>query len=228
MLENISIEKTNDSPLTYLYRPVFNSVMVDIETLGVCAGCAILSVAAVFFNDKTGATGPAFKQNIDMQSCFSLNLRAEKETMKWWEQQDIEVYRSLTIDAKPITEVLSNLAWFIKQYSGDKIEFWSNGGFDFNIRQYAFIKTGIVIPWEYNAVRDVRTIVSLNKQIKEHHPIPEKRHDPLVDCIYQIGYLCETLKTIHIVNQAGKPTDRITIESNLYQIPTKEKDGKAK
>src|SRR3954471_22721479 len=61
--------------------------MVDLETLGLKAGCAILSIGACAMrldtNDQIDGEN-LFYQPIQLQSCLDVGLRIEAQTLTWW------------------------------------------------------------------------------------------------------------------------------------------------
>src|SRR3990172_10155945 len=70
-------------------------VMVDLETLGRRAGCAILSIGAVAFDAETGKMGPEFYMVVKMASCEKHGLHTDPETVAWWEKQNPEAQKVL-------------------------------------------------------------------------------------------------------------------------------------
>lgn len=60
-------------------------VMVDIETLGVEPGAAIVSIGAVRFGP--GGLGETFERSIDLKSCEFRGLQIDAETLEWWLNQ---------------------------------------------------------------------------------------------------------------------------------------------
>ena len=48
---------------------------------------------------------------------------------------------------------------------------------------------------------DVRTVVALNPSIKKKSKFDGVAHDALYDCLHQIKYLTDTLKTIKIIDK---------------------------
>jgi len=70
-------------------------VMVDLETLGRRAGCAILSIGAVAFDAETGKMGPEFYMVVKMASCEKHGLHTDPDTVAWWEKQNPEAQKVL-------------------------------------------------------------------------------------------------------------------------------------
>jgi hypothetical protein len=77
---------------------------------------------------------------------------------------------------------------------------WGNGStMDITILESAYEYFGIEIPWKYWAVNDVRTIVDLNPSIKKNCEFDcGVRHSAIADCLYQIKYTTDTIKSLKV------------------------------
>lgn len=65
-------------------------IMIDLETLGTVAGCAILSIGAVEFHPDTGNLGKEFYTIVNTESCEEHFLTKSASTMAWWARQSPE------------------------------------------------------------------------------------------------------------------------------------------
>jgi DNA polymerase III epsilon subunit-like protein len=163
--------------------------MIDIETLGIEPGSAILSIGAVRF-DLDGL-GEEFSCIVDLESCQEAGLEIDANTLEWWLSQDSEVQHILTggIELKDALEQLS-------QFYGDCTEVWANSpAFDCSHLEKAYDAVGIVKPWTYSEKRDVRTVVNLD--IAPEMEQEGNEHDALDDARYQAK---QVIKTLHRVN----------------------------
>src|SRR5574343_517200 len=57
-------------------------IMVDLETLGQCPGCSIISIGAVAFD--RGGLGPEFYTPVNLISCREAGLHESLDTLAWW------------------------------------------------------------------------------------------------------------------------------------------------
>jgi len=164
-------------------------LMVDIETLGNKAGAAIVSIAAVQFDLKTGETGETFYRNIDLQSCLNAGLKVSGDTVIWWMQQSDLARRKLSENTIPLSIALSAFNGFIANFYTASMEVWGNSArFDLGILEVAYTALKIETPWAYWNERDVRTLVSFAPEIKQNIPFEGVPHDALADCYHQIKY----------------------------------------
>lgn len=168
-------------------------LMLDLETMGKRAGCAIVSIGAVEFNLETGEFGKEFYERVDLQSCLDSGLFVEASTIYWWMQQNEKARQEL---CKPATELRSALVKFntfllpLGEY-----QLWGNGArFDIAILEAAYFAAKIPqVPWKFRNERDVRTLVSFAPSVKENYPFTGIEHNPIDDCKHQILY-CHAIK----------------------------------
>ncbi len=145
-------------------------VMIDLETLGRRAGCAILSIGAVAFDPKTGQLGPELYVVVNRLSCFNLSLHEDPETVKWWEGQNAEAKKILTeVDGggEQLPAALGKLTEYLAQFGHKKVKIWGNGSdFDNAILTACYASIGRNIPWEFWNNRCYRTLKSLKPSVK--------------------------------------------------------------
>jgi hypothetical protein len=164
-------------------------VMVDIETLGLERGAAILSIGAVEF--IPGGLGDEFYREISLESCQDAGLHIDAGTLDWWLSQDDAVAGVLT-GGDPLPDVLEAFnAW----YPDDAAEVWSNSpSFDCEILEDAFDAVGLTEPWGFGDERDVRTLWSLPCAVDVE--MDGNEHDALDDARRQARSVSETLGKI--------------------------------
>lgn len=169
-------------------RDVTKRIMVDIETLGVTPGSAILSIGAVRF-DEDGIGEPYYRE-ISLKSCQDAGLEIDADTLEWWLDQ-----------ADAVTDVLSGgdpLEEVLEEFSGyyhDTEEIWANSpSFDCALLESAYDAVGLTEPWEFYETRDLRTIRSLPCAVEvEREGVA---HNALDDARYQARVVYETLQAI--------------------------------
>lgn len=114
------------------------NVMVDLETLGTVPGCSILSIGAVYFDEK--GLGDEFYLAINRDSCMLAGLREDDDTLAWWQRQSPDARKVLDDAAKDTTP---NLSLALKLFNTflDKpgVRMWGNGAdFDNAILRCAY------------------------------------------------------------------------------------------
>jgi hypothetical protein len=164
---------------------VTDRVMVDIETLGLDPGAAILSIGAVEFDDD--GLGREFYEEISLESCQDAGLTIDAGTLEWWLSQDDDVSDILRGGDPLVGVLMSFREWF-----PDGAEVWANSpSFDCEHLEAAFDAVGMDEPWEFRDERDVRTLRSL--PIAAEVEMDGDEHDALDDAKYQARIVSETL-----------------------------------
>lgn len=176
-----------------------NHIMIDLETMGNKAGCAIMAIAAVQFDLETGKTGEQFYNRIDLQSCLDAGLTVQASTVEWWMLQNENARRKL-IEGVSVTLLkgLHNLRMWINMNALEDAQVWGNSArFDLGILEAAYQTVpGVPLPWKFYNERDVRTLVSFVPEIKANEPFLGDKHDPIHDCLHQIKYCHKTWNTL--------------------------------
>lgn len=202
----------------------FRDIMIDIETVDNVAGSAILAIGAVEFDITTGENIKEFYEVVNLQSCLDNGLTMKMETVKWWLQEDSELFNNLLNDPKQmhISLALQRLRDFIniEDNGSDNVRVWGNSNrFDLGILAKAYEKAlHSKFPWVFWLERDVRTLMDLPNIINEvRFSIGESQinmpdfkleetanailngsiaHNPVDDCKVQIKYITKTLKQL--------------------------------
>jgi oligoribonuclease (3'-5' exoribonuclease) len=168
--------------------------MVDIEALGNQHRAAIISIAAVTF-DEDGPSDNVFYQKIEW--CDALKHgEMTPSALKWWMKQSDDARNAVLDGTLPLKRVMRSFQkWFPE--SG---RIWGNGPTsDVVWLEHACRQVDVRIPWHYRNVRDVRTIVDLTRNyintddFKEESDVP---HDALSDAKYQARYVGAMLKLV--------------------------------
>ncbi len=175
---------------------VLTNVMVDLETLGRRAGCAIVSIGAVKFDPLSGFvdTDNAFYRAITVESAVRFGLHIDPSTLKWWMQQD-DAARAVFNDpeAVGIQQALVEFAeWADEDGEYDGIKLWGNGAsFDNPILSAAYEAVDIIQPWKFWNDRCYRT------KKAECPQVPFVRigthHNAVDDALSQARHLCDIL-----------------------------------
>lgn len=181
-------------------------VMLDLETMGVCAGCAILSIGAVYFDPKMGELGPEFyiaisdwedgvaKGGQPKESMEDFNrhgLRIEPGTRAWWERQSPEA-RKVMADPKGVSlrEALIDFQVWLQAYGDKDTLVYGNGAdFDNPILAACYSAIGRPQPWGAYNGRCYRTLKALAPHIKLIRK--GTHHNALADAKCQAEHLME-------------------------------------
>jgi len=138
--------------------PAMDNVMIDLETLGRRAGCAILSIGAVAFDPVSGKLGPELYVVVDRES--QANLHTDPDTLAWWEGQSKEARAVLTDKAAvPLGDALVKFNQYLSQFNFTKVKVWGNGAdFDNAIMASCYAAAGLEVPWSFWNNRCYRTL----------------------------------------------------------------------
>lgn len=162
--------------------------MVDIETLGLDPGAAIISIGAVRF-DRDGL-GEEFYRSISLSSCDDAGLTIDVDTLEWWLGQDDEVQGVLSGG-----DDLSRALFDFTDFYGDADEIWAfSPSFDCEMLAEAYDAIGETEPWSYRDERDCRTLVELPGAVDLEQEGNE--HDALDDAKYQARTVVATLNVL--------------------------------
>jgi DNA polymerase III epsilon subunit-like protein len=129
--------------------------MVDIETLGLEPGAAIISIGAVNFGPKR--LGETFYASINLESSQEAGLQIDAGTLEWWLEQD-EAARDQLVGGEDLDDILESFRdWLL-----GTDEIWANSpSFDCELLEHAFQAVGLDVPWDFYEERDYRTLSQL-------------------------------------------------------------------
>jgi 3' exoribonuclease, RNase T-like len=158
-------------------------VMLDIETLGTCPDCVVLTLGAVKFNPHTRediAGGIYCKPDVDDQIVRGRIVR--EDTMQWWLDQ-AEAVREEALgmeDRIPVEQMLRELNRFLVGVKN----IWAQGTvFDIGILEHLYKQYNMVPNWEYWQIRDSRTLFGVHGDPRVKGK--EGLHNALEDCVSQ-------------------------------------------
>jgi len=155
--------------------------MFDIETMGNGPKAAIISIAAVYF-DETGL-GKSFYHKVSLGSSVAAGLQMDADTVLWWLKQSDESRNEFQTKGDHLQMVLKKLEEFVEP----DCKIWGNGaGFDNVILENAFRICFMTIPWKFYNNRCFRTLKNLYPNI--YIPKNEAKHNALEDAKWQANY----------------------------------------
>lgn len=166
-----------------------NEVMVDIETLGLMPGAAIISIGAVslYRGLPRGRFVDEYYSTISIESNVKAHMIVDANTVQWWINggQPAGAKSALTF-LEPLPTALTQFGmWYEKQEAG---AIWGNGAsFDLVLLEAAYYATGLTCPWKFHQHRCFRTMRSEFAQVPR--VAPEIAHDALSDAKAQATQL---------------------------------------
>lgn len=187
------VQNPNPSAPSDVVARVYDSVMLDLETMGLGPNATPIQIGAVMFNSEEGYTSPStFKADIDLHSALLLGGEVDNETVLWWRARG-GLKMNSTVS---IANGLRQLAEFLGRYPEIK-RVWAQGpSFDIAVLEGFYRRAKLTIPWKYNAARDTRTVYDLARQMGWEKPKQDVEHVAVADCLAQIKTLMSALEVI--------------------------------
>ena len=170
-----------------------HDLMIDFETLAQDPRSTVISIGAVFFDEKTGQLGPTFYMAFDVDEQIKRGRSINGETLRWWMNQSGAAKKVFNEKAKPAKEVLELFAkWVTANGSISKIKPWGNGSsFDISIIEDLFAMYGVKPPWLYYNVYDLRTFKRYIANGAKVDKSAGTDHNALDDAIAQAKFVIE-------------------------------------
>ena len=173
------------------------NIMLDLETMGVTANSAIVSIGAVEFDKDMGIIN-RFYETIDLQSCIEKGFDIDGKTIQWWMKQSDEarkeIFKSKSISIKEALQKFK--AWL----GCDNLQIWGNGSdFDNTILINAFQKFKVMAPWKYTSNRCYRTL-RYSFPTLENIKRQGTHHNAVDDAEYQAKYLIALVEKFKLIN----------------------------
>jgi hypothetical protein len=157
-----------------------NRVMIDIETVGLDVGAAIVEIGAVTF-DLNGP-GDTFHRSVSLTSSQEAGLTIDADTVEWWVGEQPDVASDVLVGGEDLTDALASLSCWSGITEADEV--WANSpSFDCEMLEHAGEQVGVQMPWEFYQERDVRTLDALPHSVELQQDGTE--HSALDDAVYQ-------------------------------------------
>lgn len=163
---------------------------VDIESMGVRPGSAVVGIGACFFDVSTGQIGERFYRAVNLASCVKHGLTMDAGTVMWWLGQSDAARDAIRFSTYTLPQALADFAeWIHKTASRDTVRPWARGpSFDCALLTHAYKACGIELPWLYWNERCHRTLTARNPSVPE----PERggeHHNAQDDAVHQAKWL---------------------------------------
>jgi 3' exoribonuclease, RNase T-like len=173
------------------------NVMIDLETLGLGANAAVISIGAVKF-DPNGTPGvhgdpsnPEYKDfyvNLLMHDVVTYSkFDVDGSTIQWWMSSQItqDVRDMLFVDPMPVETALG---MFWDWYGPTSVPTWGNGaGFDNVILRNTFTRMQGACPFKFYDDRCFRTLKALFPAVEYVKPVTP--HYALSDAVAQATHV---------------------------------------
>ena len=172
--------------------------MLDIETLGTCPDCVVLTLGAVKFNSYAQEdiiAGIYCRPDVDEQIAKGRIVR--DDTLEWWTTQAEAVREeALGLEGRiPVTQMLQELNRFLVGVNN----IWAQGTvFDIGILEHLYKQYNMVPNWQYWQIADSRTLFKIHGDPRERNK--EGLHNALEDCVSQAQAVQEIYKQLKIPN----------------------------
>jgi hypothetical protein len=166
------------------------NIMIDIETLGVKENSVILSIGACVVNKEkltfSAQHDITFYKTVDITT--QPNRTINQDTIDFWDISSNSKAKKEAFSGKcDLKDTLKELYNFIHQFYSPVL--WCKGSdFDFVILRHAYAQLELLVPWQYNAIRDLRTLVKAFPQALSKD-INKNPHNALEDAIFQARQL---------------------------------------
>ena len=168
-----------------------DNLMVDLETLGVCADAVVTTIGAVAFS-LDGSLGNEIEIYPTVQDQIP-QRKVEWGALKFWfTQGDIVRYQQSEAKRdKSLKEILISFSDFCNQSLDKNFKIWGNG-FDIPLLNQAYSSFDMETPWSYKRIMDCRTAVWLSKiSVQKYIDEQELAHNAVSDCKFQIKFIID-------------------------------------
>lgn len=148
---------------------MYGNMMLDLETLGKRAGCAVLSIGACMFDLGGDRVGTAFEVYISPVESLKAGLTIDPETLAWWlapeqaEAARVVLPKAAASTVTPAQALRALFAWMESQEAAPRTALypWSRGAnFDLPIIGAMAAAVGMEVPWPFYNERCQRTMMA--------------------------------------------------------------------
>jgi DNA polymerase III epsilon subunit-like protein len=156
-------------------------VMIDIETVGLDVGSAIVEIGAVQFAPGE-SIDETFYSSVSLTSCQDAGLTIGADTIEWWLGENPEIATDVLVGGDDLADALNEFVTWYNVVNPDEV--WANSpSFDCEMLEHAGEQVGVPMPWDFYQERDVRTLDALPHSVEIEQNGTE--HTALDDAIYQ-------------------------------------------
>lgn len=172
-------------------------IMVDLETMGLSADAAIISIGAVAFDPERKQWTHKFYTPVHLASSVKAGMSVDPHTVLWWLKQS-DGARSAIQGGDELEQALakfSNFVATVQNTPDEAVCIWGNGSdFDNAILATAYRLTGSKQPWKFWNNRCYRTVKNLWDPTGQHFERKGEHHNALDDAFSQAEHLMRIWK----------------------------------
>jgi DNA polymerase III epsilon subunit-like protein len=166
-------------------------VMIDIETVGLEVGSAIVEIGAVQFD--AGLIGETFYKSISLKSCQEHGLSVDADTLEWWLSEQPELAPEVLVGGDRLPDALVSFVTWYREIEPHEV--WANSpSFDCEMLEHAGEQVGVPMPWDFYQERDIRTLDALPHGVELEQEGTE--HTALDDAMYQARLAGEIMQAL--------------------------------
>lgn len=165
--------------------------VLDFETLSTEHNAALLSIGAVIRDFNTGEQVDTFYANIIPQTSIDAGLHVSESTKAWWAKQGSAAQDVLSVDQRPLRDVLNEFATWLKKHG---VEYTIGNGprADNQWLESACKALGTPSPVKYWGDLDMRTLTFVGTHVLRlphwHSTFKGVKHNALHDAINEAEF----------------------------------------
>lgn len=186
--------------------------VLDFETLSTEHNAALLSIGAVIRDFNTGAQVDTFYANIIPQTSIDAGLHVSESTKAWWAKQGSAAQDVLSVDQRPLRDVVSEFAAWLKKHG---VEYAIGNGprADNQWLESACKALGMQSPVKYWGDLDMRTLTFIGTHILRlphwHSTFKGVKHNALHDAINEAEFCNNVIQ--QLINRKPKEMAEYTL-----------------
>lgn len=165
--------------------------MIDIETLGVTPGSAILEIAAATFTFEDAEGWEWFLVEIDLLSSLAAGLTADGETAAFHLKNGFAGH----LRGQALGRAMIALTAWMNERAATLDRVWAWGmDFERTMIETACAAVEMELPWKFSRGADARTVWNLAFPGKKHAPRKHRAKDDVIDQIIDLRTAVGQLK----------------------------------
>jgi len=186
--------------------------VLDFETLSTEHNAALLSIGAVIRDFNTGGQVDTFYANIIPQTSIDAGLHVSESTKAWWAKQGSAAQDVLSVDQRPLRDVLTEFAAWLKKHG---VEYAIGNGprADNQWLESACEALGMQSPVKYWGDLDMRTLTFIGTHILRlphwHSTFKGVKHNALHDAINEAEFCNNVIQ--QLINRKSKEMAEYTL-----------------
>jgi hypothetical protein len=165
--------------------------MIDIETLGLTPGAAILEIAAATFTFEDAEGWEWFNVEIDLLSSLAAGMTVDAETAAFHLKNGFAGH----LRGQPLGRAMVGLHAWMNERAGALDRVWAWGmDFERTMIEAACAAVEMELPWKFYQGADARTVWDLVFPGKKHAARKHRAKDDVIDQIIDLRTAVSQLK----------------------------------